>query len=47
MRTASDLFGIPSSVEADKLIAASVQWAERILRKIDNAFSAKDGFWCI
>jgi hypothetical protein len=41
MRTAGDLFGTASgSPEADKLIAASVQWAERIMRKIDNVFSS-------
>jgi hypothetical protein len=33
MRTAGDLFGTPSgSPETDKLIAASVQWAERIMQ---------------
>jgi hypothetical protein len=46
MRTADDLFGGPQgSPRSDKLIAASVQWAERIMRKIDDAFekdSAQD-----
>jgi hypothetical protein len=42
MRTAGDLFGTPrGSPETDKLIAASVQWAERIMRKIDNVFPGK------
>jgi hypothetical protein len=42
MRTAGDLFGTPSgSPKTDKLIAASVQWAERIMRKIDNVFPGK------
>jgi hypothetical protein len=37
MRTADDLFGGPQgSPRTDKLIHASVQWAERIMRKIDN-----------
>jgi hypothetical protein len=42
MRTAGDLLGTPSgSPETDKLIAASVQWAERIMRKIDNVFPCR------
>ena len=42
MRTASDLFGTPSgSLETDKLIAASVHWAERIMRRIDNVFGSQ------
>jgi hypothetical protein len=40
MRTADDLFGRPEgSPQTDRLIAASIQWAERIMRKIDNVFS--------
>ena len=40
MRTADDLFGTPQgSPRTDKLIAASVQWAEKILEKIDEQFS--------
>ncbi len=39
MRTADDLFGGPQgSPRTDKLIAASIQWAERILEKIDARF---------
>jgi hypothetical protein len=39
MRTADDLFGGPQgSPRTDKLIAASVQWAEAIMRKIDEVF---------
>jgi len=42
MRTANDLFGTPQgSPRTDRLIAASVQWAERIMRKIDNVFPNK------
>jgi len=38
-RTADDLFGTPQgSPRTDKLIAASIQWAERIMRKIDDGF---------
>lgn len=36
MQTADDLFGGPQgSPLTDKLIAASIQWAERIMEKID------------
>jgi hypothetical protein len=39
MQTADDLFGGPQgSPRSDKLIAASVQWAEKIMEKIDNVF---------
>jgi hypothetical protein len=39
MQTADDLFGTPQgSPRTDKLIAASVQWAERIMWKIDSLF---------
>jgi hypothetical protein len=35
--TADDLFGGPQgSPRTDKMVAASVQWAERILGKIDS-----------
>jgi hypothetical protein len=41
MRTADDLFGGPQgSPRTDKLIAASIQWAEKIMEKIDERFSA-------
>ena len=37
MERADDLFGGPQgSPRTDKLIAASIQWAERIMRKIDE-----------
>jgi hypothetical protein len=40
MQTADDLFGGPQgSPRTDKLIAASVQWAEKIMEKIDERFS--------
>ena len=42
MEKADDLFGGPQgSPRADKLIAASIQWAEVILAKIDERFSLK------
>jgi len=44
MRTADDLFGGPQgSPRTDKLIAASIQWAVRIMQKIDERFSATCG----
>jgi hypothetical protein len=42
MRTADDLFGCPQgSPRTDKLIEASIQWAERIMEKIDRQRSEK------
>jgi hypothetical protein len=42
MRTADDLFGGPQgSPRTDKLIAASIQWAEKIMEKIDSRWSGK------
>jgi hypothetical protein len=42
MERADDLFGGPQgSPRTDKLIAASIQWAERIMEKIDERFSAR------
>ncbi len=39
MQTADDLFGGPQgSPRTDKLIAASIQWAETIMEKIDERF---------
>jgi hypothetical protein len=39
MERADDLFGGPQgSPRTDKLIAASIQWAELIMRKIDSQF---------
>jgi hypothetical protein len=44
MQTADDLFGTPQgSPRTDKLIAASIQWAERIMRKIDERFPTYSG----
>jgi hypothetical protein len=41
LQTADDLFGGPQgSPRTDKLIAASVQWAEAIMRKIDGVYSS-------
>jgi hypothetical protein len=39
MQTADDLFSGPQgSPRTDKLIAASIQWAQEIMRKIDSTF---------
>ncbi len=43
MQTADDLFGGPQgSPRSDRLIAASVQWAEAIMRKVDTVFRSPD-----
>ncbi len=40
MQSADDLFGGPErSLRTDRLIAASIQWADQIMRKIDNLYS--------
>jgi hypothetical protein len=42
MERADDLFGGPQgSPRTEKLISASVQWAEEIMRKIDSRWPAK------
>ena len=42
MQTADELFGGPmGSPRTDRLIEASIQWAERIMRTIDNTFSVR------
>ncbi len=39
---ADDLFGGPQgSPRTDKMVAAAIQWAERIMRKIDNVFGTE------
>jgi hypothetical protein len=44
MQTADDLFGGPQgSPRTYKLIAASVQWAEAIMEKIDKVFGDASG----
>jgi hypothetical protein len=42
MQRADDLFGgAEGSPHTDRLISASIQWAERIMAKIDSNFSGK------
>jgi len=37
LQTADDLFGGPQgSPRTDKMVAAAIQWAERIMQKIDT-----------
>jgi hypothetical protein len=39
LKTADDLFGgRRDSPRTDAMVAAAIQWAERIIRKIDNQF---------
>ena len=41
LERADDLFGGPQgSPRTDKMIAAAIQWAERIMRKIDNVYGS-------
>ena len=43
MQTADVVFGGPQgSPRSDKLIGASVQWAEKIMEKIDNVLRSSD-----
>jgi hypothetical protein len=38
LKTTEDLFDNRSSPRTESMVAAAVQWAERIMRKIDNVF---------
>jgi len=39
LKSAEDLFDNRASPRTEAMVAAAVQWAERIMRKIDNVFS--------
>ena len=41
LKTTEDLFDNRSSPRTEAMVAAAVQWADRIMRKIDNVFSTK------
>jgi hypothetical protein len=41
LRTAEDLNDCHPSPRTEYLVAAAVQWAERITRKIDNVFGSE------
>jgi hypothetical protein len=44
LKTADDLFDCKPSPRTESMVAAAVQWAERIMRKIDNVFGeAEEG----
>ncbi len=39
LKTAEDLFDSKPSPRTESMVAAAVQWAHRIMRKIDNVFA--------
>ncbi len=39
LKTAEDLFDSKPSPRTESMVAAAVQWADRIMRKIDNVFA--------
>ena len=41
LKTTEDLFDSRPSPRTESMVAAAVQWAERIMKKIDNVFPAK------
>jgi hypothetical protein len=41
LKTTDGLFDCRSSPRTESLVAAAVQWAERIMRKIDSVFSGR------
>jgi hypothetical protein len=38
LKTTDDLFDSRSSPKTESLVSAAIQWAERIMRKIDSVF---------
>ena len=38
LKTADDLFDSKPSPRTESMVAAAVQWAERIMKKIDDVF---------
>ncbi|HXW93279.1 MAG TPA: hypothetical protein VEK33_22210 [Terriglobales bacterium] len=38
LKTVDDLFDSKPSPRTESMVAAAVQWAEKIMRKIDNVF---------
>jgi hypothetical protein len=41
LRTTDDLFDTRESPRTASMVAAAVQWAERIMRKIDGVFPSR------
>ena len=39
LKTTDDLFDSKPSPRTESMVAAAVQWANRIMRKIDNVFA--------
>ena len=42
LKTTDDLFDSKGSPRTESLVAAAVQWADRIMRKIDNVFEGSE-----
>jgi hypothetical protein len=42
LKTTEDLFDNRGSPKTEAMVAAAVQWADRIMRKIDNVFGKTD-----
>jgi hypothetical protein len=43
LKTTDDLFDCRSSPRTESLVAAAVQWADRIMNKIDDVFGNSSG----
>jgi hypothetical protein len=43
LRTAEDLHGSRPSPRTESLVGSAVQWAERIMRRIDGTFARRSG----
>jgi hypothetical protein len=41
LKTADDLFETRSSPRTESMVAAAVQWADRIMRRIDSLYATK------
>jgi hypothetical protein len=41
LKTANDLFDSKGSPRTESMVAAAVQWAERIMRKVDSLCGSK------
>jgi hypothetical protein len=41
LKTTDDLFDSRPSPRTESMVAAAVQWAERIMRKIDGVYAGK------
>jgi hypothetical protein len=42
LKTTEDLFDSRASPRTESMVSAAVQWAERIMRKIDNVFETSE-----